>query len=204
MSDSFNVDMTGMAEVHAALLGIKNAYPVVVSRSINKTETGVRTDAVAEIYKELNLTKTRIRKDFSMQKATIRALRGSVIAEGKPVNLGSFSGTRQTKKGITVKVWRSGTRQLYKHGFLGKMRSKTGTYTAAFWRTYSGARTKRAPGYIPGGGGRDYRNPIESLEGPRVEDVYERPAVMGAVLRAMDVRMEKNLDHELTYFMSRL
>lgn len=200
-----HADTTDLAAVKAALTGIKNAYPRVVSRAINKTETGVRTDAVQEIYNILNLTKTRIRSDFSMRRAKVYALKGSVIAEGKPVNLGSFSGTSQTKKGVSARVWRNGGRVLYKHGFLGKMKRKDGTtYKAAFWRTYSGQRTSRKPGYIPPGGGKDFRNPIKALEGPRIEDVYERPAVIGAVLRSMDVRLEKNLGHELKYFMSRL
>jgi len=128
-----------------------------------------------------------------------------VTAEGKPVNLATFSGTRPTKKGITFRVFRSGGRHLLKHAFLGKMKTKTGTYKTAFWRDWDKFRTQRRPGtFSKAKKHKKYRLPVTPREGPRVEDIYGRPAVMGAVLRKMDIRLEKNLDHELKHFLNNL
>lgn len=203
---SLKVDTSGLNEVRVALLGIKNGFPKVASRAINKTETGLRTIAVREISKQLNLTKTRIRKDFEMRRATYRNLKGAVVAVGYPINLVSYIGTTQTAKGVSARIWVNGKRVLYKHGFLGKMKRKDGTtYKAAFWRKWNKFRTQRRPGPIPEGIHKeDYTNPIHPLVGPTIEYVYEKPAVMGTVMRGTDRLMTKKLDHELEYFMSKL
>ena len=47
------INKQDLAKVESAMTGIKNGYKKVLVRSLNKTITGVRTDAVREIGKLL-------------------------------------------------------------------------------------------------------------------------------------------------------
>ncbi|KKN52428.1 hypothetical protein LCGC14_0612820 [marine sediment metagenome] len=203
-----SIDQTQMRDVQAMLSGIKNGYPKVLSRSVNKTVTGVRTDAVNEIYKNLNLTKTRIRKDFKIKKMTWAYLTARIVSKGAPVGLAAFAGTRQTKKGVSVKVKRAGKRSILKHAFIADAKkaavfgSKTRTHV--FWRKYKGPRSKPKAGFSYGALPRTYRLPVERLVGPRIQDILDEPKVMKPVMKMADDRLAVNLQRELNFELSKL
>jgi len=147
-------------------LGIES--PKIIYRSINKALTGVRTDAVDAIYKKLNLTKTRIRKDFDKPvKAYASKLRGSIAARGKPVGLMSF-GAKQLKNGtISVKVLRSGSKKKLKHSFIATAKGAENVW----WRKTIYKRPIK-PGVNYAKLPKKYRLPIELRSGPRIEDIF--------------------------------
>jgi len=198
---SVQVNMDQLRAVQLNLAHIDGAGRTVTCRAVNKTLAGVRTDAVAEIHSRLNLTKTRIRQDFKLYKATFSGWPGKVKAEGEPVGLASF-GARQTQKGVSVQVLRNSSRQLLKHAFIAtQQRTDKSTYKNVYWRSWAGERTGPAGGkFYP----REYRQPIERLTGPRIEDIFGKREVMAAVEKKADARLSKNLDHELEYFLSNL
>lgn len=181
------IDQVQLRDVQSALTGIKNGYPKVLTRAINKSMTGIRTDATAEIYKELNLTKKRIRKDFKIRKMTWTKLEAWINSKGKPVGLASFTGTWQTKKGVSAKVKRATRKKVIRHAFTNPV----GGIKHAFLR-------KKV------GGVRVGRYPIERLTGPRIQDIYANKQVMARVLKKADARMSKNLNRELNYELSKL
>lgn len=196
-----SLDTGDLTSLKLVLSGIKNGVPKVASRAINKTLTGVVTDADREIRKNLNLKSKRVKQDFSKSRATWSKLNGGVYAKGKPVNLATFIGTRQTLKGISVQVKKSSPRKIIKHGFLWSRTSKlTGEAVTAFWRkgyTPPAATYKKGFPYakLPD----RYRFPLVTLTGPRVEDEYAKPQVLGQVQKLADQRYLKNLDSELSY-----
>ena len=101
---NINVDRAKIEEIGTMLNGIKGSVPQVLSRSINKTLVNVRTDAVKRIGTKINLKAARIRSDFRQIKATVKVIKGSVIAKGNPVGLASFLGTKELKSGgVSVK-----------------------------------------------------------------------------------------------------
>ena len=202
------IDESQLRDVQTMMTGIKNGYPKVLTRAVNKTLTGVRTDAVGEIYKDLNLTKTRIRKDFKIKKMTWSYLTARIISKGAPVGLAAFTGTRQTKKGVSVKVKRSGKRSILKHAFIADA-EKTATFgsitrTHVFWRKYSGPRSKPRVGFSYGALPRKYRLPVERLIGPRIQDIFDEPKVMKPVMKMADDRLAVNLQRELNFELSKL
>lgn len=201
MTISVHVNTRQMASLQMNLAAISGAGKLVTFRAVNKTLPGVRTDAVQEIYNILNLTKTRIRQDFKIYKATWNGWPGRVKAVGIPVGLASF-GARQTKKGVSVKVLRSGSRTLLKHAFIAtQKRLDQSTYKNVYWRSWNKTRTGPAAGrFYP----KKYRTPVERLEGPRIEDIFARDSVLDAVEKKADVRLSKNLDYELTRFLKTL
>jgi hypothetical protein len=172
--------------------------------ALNDTITGIQTDAARAVYADLNLTQTRIRQGFRIQRATIDDLWGSFRSIGKPVNLATFTGSRMTTRGLSVKVKRNGTRTTLKHGFLWTRPTKQGDEArTAFQRAYTGARTRasnqlpwrKMPGH--------YRLPLETLTGPRIEDILGREDILSSLSALAGERLEKNTERELDWILSK-
>jgi len=178
------------------LAGIKNGYPKVLTRAINKSLTGARTDAVDEIAKDLNLTKTRIRKDFGEpKKATWSDLTGRLDCYGKPVPLDHFIGTRATAtKGVSVKVKKNSKRAMIRYAF-----ERGGL---VFRREWKGPRKPKDPRIKYGALPKKFRLKIQRLTGPRIEDIYDD--LMPEVQARVGARLLKNFDHELEFELSKL
>jgi hypothetical protein len=167
--------------------------------AVNKTLTGVRTDATAEVYKKLNLTKTRIRQDITTTRATYGNPAGRLIARGKPVGLISFSGTRAVKKGVSVLVRRDATRKILPHAFIATAK----TAQNVWWRGWTGPRQPVRPTINYARLPRQYRHPIHRLTGPRIEDILADPEVMYTVEDKGWDRYQKNIDYEVQRVLDR-
>lgn len=194
-----DIDKGQLADVRRAVSGIKNGSVKVITRSVNKTLTGIRTDAVQEIYNVLNLTKKRIRRDFTIRKMNWSDPVAKISSTGRPVSLTTFSGTRQVKSGVSVKVKRSASRKVIRHAFIETVKGAR----QAFRREYRGPRSPHRVGFAYGALPLAYRYPIHRLTGPRIQDIYDEPEVIGAVLKKADGRLAKALDRETAYELSR-
>ena len=202
-------DTSDIAKVHLLLGEIKNGAPKVMTHAINKTLTGVQTDAVKAIAIDLNLTQERIREDFYINKASFEFLSGSVVATGKPVNFASFSGTTETKSdyggGVSVKIKKSGSRIKFKHAFIWERTTKSGNEAkTAFqreWHEWRSFRSRFSPWKKFGP---KYILPLETLNGPRIEDEYAKDRVISSVQLEAKARLDQNLAHELDYELSKL
>lgn len=150
----------------------------VLSRSLNKTLNGVKTDASAEIRKELNVKKETVDSTFRLQKATASRLSASIESTGRPLPLSKFLGTKQTKKGVSVKVKKDRSRKVIPHAFMATMKSG---HVGVFWRV-----------------GKE-RLPISQRFSSRVPDVFSNESVMNIVLKKANERLHKNINHELDY-----
>jgi hypothetical protein len=214
-SETFSISLNKaqLAEVTVAMTGIANAASRVLSRAINKTLDGVKTDSVNEIAKDITLTKTRIRKDFTVKKTTVANLEGRTFSLGIPVGLMHYQ-ARQTQKGVTVKVKRDSPRMLIPGAFIATAKRATNV----FWREWHGPKRKVRTAWRSGGrsGGlyqagfpysampEKYRLPIHMLTGPRVPDIMGKPEVMKDILSLADVRIDKNLANQLDFELSKL
>jgi hypothetical protein len=202
-----NINPEDIARVHLFLDDIK--ADVVMRRAINETLTGVKTDAARVVYEDLNLTQTRIKKNFYTRNATGSDITGLFRSKGDPVNLASFTGSRMTTRGLSVKVKRSGTRATLKHGFLWTRTTKAGEEAStAFQRAWSGARTSasnRLPwkGFYPGTNPAHERRTVETLRGPRIEDILGKPGILSGVEASAADRLSQNINDQLEYIMSR-
>lgn len=201
MSYGISINKDDLNKVNLMMAGIKNGYPKVVSRAINKTLTGVRTDAVNVIYSQLNLTKTRIRKDFSIKKSNWSVLEGRISASGKGVNLVEF-GARQLKRGgVSVKIKRTGAREKFGHMFIATAKGNRLVFERSE-KIYMG----RAP--VPGRAyaklPRAMRLPIHAKPGPAIEDYFGDERAMKPVLEKAKDRMDKALGESLDFELSKL
>jgi len=210
---AIELNKADLANVQIALAGVKNGASRVLSRAINKTLDGVRTDSVNEIAKEITPTKKTIRGTFTVKKTSVSNLEGRTYSRGKPLGLIHYS-ARQTKKGVSVKVKRSGKRAIILGAFIAKAKGATNV----FWRHYHGPKKGTRTAWRSSGrsGGqyegafpygalpRKYRLPIERLTGPRIPDSMGNTKVIVVILSAANIRLDKNLKNQLDYELSKL
>lgn len=186
---SIKIDQGDLNRVRNMLDGIKKAPDKVFVRALNKTLTGVKTDASAKVREDLNVTKKAVDATIKIQRASTKNMTAALHSTGKPLPLIAFTGTRQTKKGVSVLVKKRTPRSVIPGTFIRTM-PKTG-HKGVFWRAKSGGRI--AP-----------RLPISERFGPRVPDILSNEPVMKDVLQKADARLHKNIDHELKYELSKL
>jgi len=203
MTMRIDINQRDILDIELALMGIRNGGPKALTRAINKTLTGVRTDKTNEAGKILNMKKTDIRKAVKINKATWSNMSAKVSRKGKPVALAKFKNTRQTRKGVSVLVKVGGQRTILRHAFLATMKSG---HVGVFWRkddTFVGyADSPKLTGAAYGALPEHYRLPIRELYGPRVEDILADEKVMARIVKSANERLQKNLDHEVSYLLT--
>ncbi len=201
---TIKINEAQLADVKTMLRGMDKLANTVIVRAMNKTLTGVKTDASTEIRKEITATKKVVDATFVISKATASAngfTGGSIRSTGRPLPLISFS-ARQTKLGVSVQVKRNRSRKVIPGTFIATMKS---AHKGVFWREWHGGGKASPKKKIPYGRlPREYRLPIAERFGPRVPDILSNEPIMKSVLDQADERMRKNLDHELSFEMSKL
>lgn len=211
-----DINSAEMADIKGLLKNIESQSPKMLRMVINKGVTGGRTEAVSAIYEDLNLTKTRIRKDFTMKKMFVKDSSAWLKSKGKPIGLGEFSPT-QKKDGVTVKIKRKGKRKLVKHAFMPSLRTGTaqvtGRQSRVFMRYYRYEDEGPYVGMRKGFSKRHYASlpskyrykdkiKLRTLTGPRIQDIYADPMRMKLVLIRTEKRMEKEADRLMDLVLS--
>ncbi len=189
------IDSAGLSRVKWLFSDIKNGAEKVLTKSINKTLTSTRVQAVARIGNELTLPAKRIKKDFYISKAKYKKLSGKLVASGAPVGLIQFGAT-QRKMGISVKVLRKNRRKVVKHTFIAKGRGASiskdddSVKQHMYMREYlwkGGApgvkflRGKKYPNVAWGRMPEKFSFQVRRLTGPRIEDIFAKKRVIEPV-----------------------
>jgi len=160
--------------------------PLAQSRAINRTLTAVNAEGVVQVRKQYNLTATRVRKNFSIRKATKSRLSGAWTSRGEPVGLIQF-GAKPNKRGVSVKVEVTDPRKTVEHAFIRVGRNSV---QHVFWREKRG-------GVMVG------RYDIHRLAGPRIEDALAKPEAQKALQKTTDETLAKRLDAEANYILQK-
>lgn len=202
---SIQINQEDMKAVRGMLDGIEKSISLVTMRSINKTLTGVKTDASSAIREKLNVKKSAVDETFKITKATTLNLAAKFQSTGKPLSLTDFIGTRQVKKGVSVQVRKDKSRTILQRGFIATMKSG---HEGVFWRDWQwhnkpSAKLNRVIPYarLP----KIYRLPIQEGYAPRVPDYLgDKGPIMKTVLTKANERLHNNLEHELDFELSKL
>ncbi len=196
------INQSDLNEVKRILKGLKEAVPKVTRMAVNKTLTGVRTDATNEVAEVVALKKKIIRDTITVTKLGRHSSAAYVRCRGKRLPLMVF-GARQLKsgKGVSVKVLKTEGRKIIKHAFIAKM--STG-HEGVFWRKYKGPRApwkKQFPyARLP----KQYRLPINELFSFAVPDVMGHGPAMAEIMRLAGIRLKKEVDRAINYELSKL
>lgn len=170
------ISKTDLARVDSLLADIKNGSTKALVTAINATLTNVQTKAAQNVGADLALTAKRIKEDFSLAKANYTNVSGAFISKGEPIGLMQYA-AKPTKKGVSFKVKRAGSRTTVAHAFIAPGKGGKGQHV--WWRGKIWKRPvnpKMKYGALP----RKYRFPessnknergIQRRTGPRIEDI---------------------------------
>lgn len=189
---SINISSSDMQAIQNMLSDVKNGAKKAVTKALNKTATTTKVQVKKRLGQEINLKASRIDQDLSIKKASYDNMSASVKAVGEPVGLINFAG-KQLKQGVRVKVYKSGTSKVLKHAFIAKRGSKD----HLFWRKYNGQRKPIKPNLAYGKLPKKYRQPVERLTGPRIEDVLAKDEILNAVNNDAGNLLAENLSKEV-------
>ena len=180
----------------------------ILSRAINKTLPGVRTDANDQVRKALNLKKSTVNKYMKISKSQPKSLKGVFDATSMPIPLINYAAS-PTKKGVTVQVWkdRSGGRTLIKHAFIttvfSKLQGAERGHKGVFWRV-SEMRSKKKTKPLPTLPWKKFdpkfRLKIKELFGPRVPDALDDTTSLKALLSKGGERWDKAVKNQIDFF----
>jgi hypothetical protein len=184
-----------MVAVKLTISKLGGSAGIVISRAVNDSLSGVRTEAVKRIGGKVMLKAAYIRQTFMIKKASIKDLTALVETTGKPVPLIKYS-ARQIKAGVSVKVLKVGGRKKIPHAFIATMDSG---HTGVFWRQYTDVRKPVKHGFGYGALPAKYTLPIKELYGPRVPDVMDDPEIMQPVMAHANERLQARLNHHVDY-----
>ena len=195
------VDQQDLTELKGALFGMQNVVPIIRRRTINKTLTGTKTQAKKLVAKYYNLTQTRIGQNISIKNTTATDPNAWFKSTGRPIGLVSFSGTRQTAKGVSVKVLKDEQRKVIKHAFIATAKNVKNV----FWRQQViEPRKKLIKGFPYGRLPKRYRFPIIRRTGPRVEDELSKTRTIEPLKKYIGDRMVEVAKQEFNYEFSKL
>ena len=141
----------------------------------------------------LNLKAAFVKKQLSIKKANRAMPVAEIRSKYAPVPVISFNGVRQTKKGVSVRMRKDKTRKLFKGAFIAKMPNG---HRGVFRRSLSAThRTKGRPSTS------SPNLKINEIKGPTVQGVFAEK--LDALVRLGDPVLEKNLDREVDFALSK-
>lgn len=144
-------DKRKLRAVQRQLRGIPGAMPKVMSRAINKTTMGARTQIKRRIKGEVNMKVGAIGKGIALTRATVSRWLATLDLFSKRIPLVQFA-TRQTKKGVGYKIDPQKPRQSIESAFIQTMKSG-----------HRAVMKRRAGGRLP----------IDERFGPSIGAVFE-------------------------------
>jgi hypothetical protein len=173
------------------LIGCHQGFPKAMSRALNKTVDGAATEMVGLIRSRYNIKATALRKRLKKSKSTYANLRASITSTGYGLHLTDVTGTRPTKKGVSVDVKKATGRKLITHAFIRPGRN-SGKMIVFLRDRVSGTSVVGA-----GSGVRAGRYPISALYVSDPEILYNSKENWPDLSGEIQKRLDKNFDHEI-------
>ena len=184
---SIRINREDIARIKRDFKLMNDEVPISLSRAINRTLAAVNTEGSIQVRKIYALKAKRIKKNFSIRKSTKNNLTASWKSKGDPIGLIQF-GARQNRRGVSVQVEKVNARKTIDHTFIQAGKDKETKHV--FWREKKD-------------GVRVARYPIIRLTGPRIEDALSKPKVQKALQKKADETLQKRLDAEANYILSK-
>lgn len=189
---NLQISNAALGRAVSSLQSLQREFPQAVSRTVNRTMNGMRTDAVRETHKKYFVSAGDVRKSITFRKASAGALMGAMVSRGKRHSLADYQltpskpnpGRKSTLKGA---VKREGGLKSLGPAFLVKRGS--GRYFP-FLRIGSGA-------------GSSFKG-IQSLISPSMPQIIKNEETVRAMERGAEERFAKRLEHEIAFMLEKL
>ncbi len=173
---NLNIDTDGLKNAQLFFEVFGDKAKGALSRSINRTIQGVRTDSVKNVRENYNVKAASVRKGFSFKKANRRNSNASALIRGSRISLREFGARPNSlrsrpKVGLSVRVGRQ--RKTIRGSFFSKGK-------------HVFRRSEKT------------RLPIEKLLGPSIPQMMNNIDVVSNVEKSAVERFEKNFKHEMS------
>jgi hypothetical protein len=174
------------ADVATRVLGqlSKGQMRAALNRALNRAAKSTRDLASKTVRADLNVKAATVKSRVSLRTASGNAQQASVRIEGRSILLSGFIGTRETKRGLSVKIFKRGQRKVIK-----------GAFTFPSGGAVISAERERV------GGKRVPRLPIKALYGIGVAQFLSKPAVLEKLkehgAERFRIEFERDLVHRL-------
>lgn len=182
-----SLTFSGLKETQRAYAAAAKAMGRAEARAVRRTGVTIRAEQTREITKTVNLRAGAVRNEVVV-KSQPTADRPRVVFEvkSKGIPLASFLGTRQTKKGVSVKVLRGGPRALLRAAFGvekfgGNFFGRAGKGTKRYGKPHVG------------------RLPMVKLFGPNILSQYVKDAIQKVGVNVWEKRLPVELERETNF-----
>lgn len=178
---TIQISNEGLERANATLKSMREKLPSAISRTVNRTMDGLRTDAVSETHERYFVKAKDVRSSLTFKKATSGNLMGEMISRGKRHSLADYQLTPSTpRKGKKIQLKGAVKRE-------GGLKS----LGPAFLVKRSGG--KYFPFYRIGKG----KWKMNSLISPSMPQIIKNEETVKAIEKGAEERFSKRLDHEV-------
>ena len=180
-----NLNKTDVENAERMLKGLKDGFPKVMARSLNKTTMQLKTAMIKLIRTRYNYKAKTLRDRFQIQKATYTHQSASLKSSGYGVHLSDIVGTRflaKSRQGIKVNVKKATGVKRLPHALMAK--GVGSGKIIVFQRADSGGRMVK-------------RLPIKAQYAPNPEVLYNSHQNWPDLAAEGKKILNKNFAHEL-------
>lgn len=204
-------------DAQKALRYLRTQIPRSAVSALSKTVTRVVSILADETAKVLNLTKSRIKEDITVKiegvdvnpdsANPISSFKGQVDSKGEPIGLIQFATNvdnwnPQKPKPVHVKIFKNKGTYIFRHVFVAKgkgaSKAKNGGIKLHMWER-SGIEHAGLyrPGFPYARLPHKYRFPLERMSTVRIQDIQDKPNLIGEVLKQCGNDAIKGLREEM-------
>jgi len=171
---SVEVDPRQLAALERMLGGVRGGLPRVAARAVNKVARGARTRVVRAVAGRVAVKQGELRRrNVTLKTANYKHLSAHLRISGARIPVIRF-GARQTRRGVSYRIEKRGSRRKVRRAFIATMRSgHRGVFTRdPLWEhRYPRGRSS----------GRKHGLPITELRGPSVPEDAQLQEAMARV-----------------------
>jgi hypothetical protein len=201
------INQSDVANVKRMMEGIKGGARKVMKRAVDKTMGTVKTTVSRVARETLNVYKRDLDKNIGITKYNYAKASGTVTIIGASIPVYDFKPV-QLLTGVQIKIKKKGPSKLIEGAFIATMKAgnKGATHTGVFWREWHEfknpnsiilkKRWKKMP--------KKYRLKIHELFTTSVPEAVGDKLPMDTILADAEVNLHKNIEHELSYELSKL
>jgi len=197
-------DKRQLKAVERQVRGIPGAMKRIMPRAINRTATTARARIARKLAGQIKVKISTAKKDVSIVKARRDCWKATLKITTGRIPLILF-GARQTKKGVSYRIDKTGSRKSIKSAFIQTMPITGATqqheHRGVFVRK---DKAKYSEGLDIKGRLRKGRLPIRELFGPSIGIVFEQASGIAAeTIAETGAELQKNIDSQVSYVLSR-
>jgi len=199
MTTSFRIEEQSYKEVQELLRRLRMDLPRKAIGSMSKSLTKVKQLMVNKTYEIVNLTKTRITQDITVQLSgdlmgsDIGKFSMAVSSTGKPIGLVQFAISNPEAwdwvkpTPIKVRIYRKGSISIFDHAFIAKGSGASVSSYSGETKLHIWERRDRMDGpYYPGKPYSlmpwEYRFPVKRMSSIRIQDVQDKSEFISSML----------------------